>query len=482
MLFNSFQFLAFFLVVSVGFLTLPDRRRLVFLLIASYYFYMCWSPRYITVIWFITIIDDYAVMKIEEAPGQRLRVLYLGLSIVSNFGLLFVFKYAGFAGHSLNALLKSVNLFANIPTLHFLLPIGISFHTFQAVSYTVEVYRGRVPAERSLLHYALYVSFFAQMVAGPIERPYNLIPQFHQPRRLELQRVRTGLELAMWGMFKKVVVADRIAVLVNVVYARPSNFSGPFLALATVLFAIQIYCDFSGYSDMAIGLARIMGFDLMVNFREPYFSQSIAEFWRRWHISLSSWFRDYLYIPLGGNRVGFARWCANIMIVFTLSGLWHGANWTFVIWGALHGVYYVVGRLTAPARRALAGILGEERWPALWRVWRTLFVFGAVTVAWVFFRAQSVGDALYVLAHLFRTEGFRFRDLVTMGLTRFELGVAMAALAGMVLVELLRVGQSRFASRIWEVRPLRWTIYYACVYCIIFFGVFERIEFIYFRF
>jgi alginate O-acetyltransferase complex protein AlgI len=380
--------------------------------------------------------------------------------------------------------LRPLRLFGDIPTLHLMLPIGLSFHTFQAVSYTIEVYRRRVPAERNLLDYALYVSFFPQMVAGPIERPYHLLPQFKERKRVEFASVRAGLELAMWGFFKKMVVADRVAALVNTVYKSPRAFSGPILTLATIFFSIQIYCDFSGYSDIAIGCARIMGFDLMTNFRQPYFAQSIEEFWHRWHISLSTWFRDYLYIPLGGNRVSAPRWCINILIVFTVSGLWHGANWTFVVWGALHGIYYLVGRGTARVRKSLAQMLGEPRMPRVWSAWRMLFTFALVTAAWVFFRAASLGDALYVLTHFYQQGNFRLGDLDVshVGLARSDLVVAAVMIAITFVVDWLLMNESSTASRIWSIKPVRWSLYYACLYSIVFFGVFGQLEFIYFRF
>ena len=483
MLFNSFQFLVFFPIVVTAFFALPDRARKVFLLIASYYFYMCWRPAYIAVIWFITLLDYFAGIMIEDATEERSRRFFLGLSIVGNFGLLFVFKYFDFFGGSLSQALRPLGLF-DIPTLHFLLPIGLSFHTFQAVSYTIEVYRRRVPAEHNLLDYALYVSFFPQMVAGPIERPYHLLPQFKTPKRVEFASVRYGLELAMWGFFKKVVIADRVAALVNTVYRSPRTFSGPILTLATLFFSIQIYCDFSGYSDIAIGCARIMGFDLMTNFRQPYFSQSIEEFWHRWHISLSTWFRDYLYIPLGGNRVSTPRWCANILVVFTVSGLWHGANWTFVAWGAVHGIFYLVGRGTARLRKSLAQMLGEPSMPRVWTAWRMLFIFALVTAAWVFFRAQSLSDAQFVLTHFYRRGNFRLADLDVfhVGLARSDLLIATMMIAVTFVVDWLLMKESAAARRIWSVRPVRWTLYYACAYSIVFFGVFEHLEFIYFRF
>jgi alginate O-acetyltransferase complex protein AlgI len=484
MLFNSFQFLIFFPIVVVTFFALPDRWRNIFLLIASYYFYMCWRPAYIAVIWFITLLDYFVGIMIEEAANERTRRFFLAVSILGNFGLLFVFKYFNFFAASLSPALRPLNLFGDMPTLSLMLPIGLSFHTFQAVSYTIEVYRRRVPAERNLLHYALYVSFFPQMVAGPIERPYHLLPQFKLPKRIEFASVRYGLELAMWGFFKKVVVADRVAALVNVVYHAPRTFSGPILTLATIFFAIQIYCDFSGYSDIAIGCAKIMGFDLMTNFRQPYFSQSIDEFWHRWHISLSTWFRDYLYIPLGGNRVSTPRWSLNILIVFTVSGLWHGANWTFVAWGAVHGFYYLVGRVTSRWRRSIAQMLGEARMPRVWTAGRMIVTFALVTAAWVFFRARSLGDAQYVLTHFYQRGNFQLADLDVfhVGLARSDLLVAVAMSAVVFVVDWTLMNSSLTARKIWSIKPARWALYYACTYSIVFFGVFEHLEFIYFRF
>jgi len=484
MLFNSIQFLIFFPIVVSVFFALPHRSREIFLFIASYYFYMCWRPAYIVVIVFITLLDYFAGRMLESATDERTRKFFLGLSIVGNFGLLFVFKYFDFFGGALSDAMRPLRLFGDVPVLHFALPIGLSFHTFQAVSYTIEVYRRRVPAERNLLDYALYVSFFPQMVAGPIERPYHLLPQFKTPKRIEFDAVRSGLELALWGFFKKVVVADRLAGFVNVVYAAPHAYSGPTLTLATIFFAIQIYCDFSGYSDIAIGCARIMGFELMTNFRQPYFAQSIEEFWHRWHISLSTWFRDYLYIPLGGNRVSTARWCANIMIVFTFSGLWHGANWTFVLWGTLHGAFYLIARLTARMRHAIAQALGEQSMPRVFAGWRILFTFALVTFAWVFFRAQSLSDAMYVVTHFYRMGNFHLKelDVFHVGLVRSDLltSVILAAIA--LIVESLIANQNVTARNLWQMRPMRWALYYACAYSIIFYGVFERLEFIYFRF
>ena len=324
MLFNTFQFFVFFVVSWVVFLFLRGIPRRIFLLLASYYFYMCWSTKYIWVIWGITVIDFVAGIQIDRANKESVRKVYLALSLAANLGLLAFFKYSNFLTASLGSVLSTLGLQWDVPLLNIILPVGLSFHTFQAMSYTFDVYARKAPAEHSLLNYALYVAFFPQMVAGPIERPNQLLPQFHREPTPNLASVRSGLTLGMWGLFKKMVIADGVASYVNMIYSRPRGYAGSALLLATFLFGIQIYCDFSGYTDIALGLAQMMGYELRINFRQPYLSRSIGEFWRRWHISLSSWFRDYLYIPLGGNRVPVARNYLNLMITFLVSGLWHG--------------------------------------------------------------------------------------------------------------------------------------------------------------
>ena len=348
MLFNSFQFLFFFVVVWLLFLVTRGTTRKIILLVASYYFYMCWSTRYIFVIWGITVIDYVAGLQIEKAERPGRRRLYLGVSLFCNLSLLVLFKYFNFLTGSLRSASHLFGLQYDPPLLAIILPVGLSFHTFQAMSYTIEVYRRRVPAEKNLLEYALYVAFFPQMVAGPIERPYELLPQFHREPKVSFAGVRSGMVQALWGLFKKMVLADNVADFVRLVYDTPRHYDGAALLLATLLFSIQIYCDFSGYTDIALGIARMMGYELRINFLQPYFSRSVGEFWRRWHISLSTWFRDYVYIPLGGNRVKLSRHYLNLMITFVISGLWHGANWTFVVWGFLHGLYLIVAQATAP--------------------------------------------------------------------------------------------------------------------------------------
>jgi D-alanyl-lipoteichoic acid acyltransferase DltB (MBOAT superfamily) len=403
------------------------------------------------------------------------------MSIAANVGILAIFKYYNFLNDNVAVLFKTADWSYPVPGLGIILPVGLSFHTFQAMSYTIEVYRGNWRAERHFGIYALYVMFFPQLVAGPIERPQNLLPQFRAKHEFDYVQVTDGLKRMTWGMFKKVVIADRLSEFVNVIYDAPRAHSGATLAVATVMFAFQIYCDFSGYSDIAIGAAEVMGFRLMENFKRPYFSKSISEFWTRWHISLSSWFRDYVYISLGGNRVSTGRWRRNVMIVFALSGLWHGANWTFVIWGLLHGLYIVTGRAFAPLRRRVVEAFNLQRFPIVLRLLQVAVTFSLVTFAWIFFRAKTVGDALYIVASMLRGAG--------------DLRLTMASLGGhyllnsvLVVCLLLAVHllQRRYRLRtvisrqpIW----LRFALYDAAILAIILFGHFEGSQvFIYYEF
>jgi len=311
------------------------------------------------------------------------------------------FKYFNFANENIAAFANFIGWNYPIENLSIILPIGLSFHTFQSLSYTIEVYRGHQKAERHYGYLALYVLFYPQLVAGPIERPQNILHQLHEEHRFEYQRVADGLKWMAWGMFKKVVIADRMALFVNPIYDSPTSHEGPALVFATLAFAIQIYCDFSGYSDIALGSAQVMGIKLMKNFQHPYFARSISEFWRRWHISLSTWFRDYVYIPLGGNRSGARRTAINLFITFLLSGLWHGASWTFVIWGALHGIYIILNHWIEPRWTRFRDSGFAKRFPSLHNGLSLLSTFGLVCFAWIFFRASTLPDAFYIVTHLF---------------------------------------------------------------------------------
>ncbi len=475
MLFNSFQFLFFFIVVWLLFLLTRGTPRKVILLIASYYFYMCWSTRYIFVIWGITLIDYVAGLEIEKAGRVGRRRLYLGLSLFCNLSLLVIFKYFNFLTGSLRGASHLFGLQYDPPLLAIILPVGLSFHTFQAMSYTIEVYRRRVPAEKNLLEYALYVAFFPQMVAGPIERPYELLPQFHREPKVTYEGVRAGMVQALWGLFKKMVLADNVADFVKLIYDTPRHYNGSALVLATLLFSIQIYCDFSGYTDIALGLARMMGYELRINFMQPYFSRSVGEFWRRWHISLSTWFRDYLYIPLGGNRVKLSRHYANLMITFVISGLWHGANWTFVAWGFLHGLYLIVAQATAPFLPRVA------RAPRLQAFLKTVLTFALVTFAWIFFRANTLQDSWFIATHLLPLGRLDSFLLKVGGFSRATAPYLVMSIITMFVVEWWIAHPSR-VPRLWARPAFRALAYNACIYAIVFFGFFGHRDFIYFQF
>jgi alginate O-acetyltransferase complex protein AlgI len=399
MLFNSAAFLIFFPVVTTAYFLLPHRFRWMLLLAASCYFYMAFIPKYILILAVTITVDYFAGLGLERFEGRTKRWVLIS-SILTNIGMLAFFKYFNFANENLAALANFIGWNYPIQSLAIILPIGLSFHTFQSLSYTIEVYRGRQKAERHFGYLALYVMYYPQLVAGPIERPQNILHQLHTEHHFDYPRVTDGLKRMAWGMFKKVVVADRMVQFVNPVYSNPTNYDGPALVLATLAFAIQIYCDFSGYSDIALGSAQVMGVRLMKNFDHPYFARSISDFWRRWHISLSTWFRDYLYIPLGGSRVSKPRWAFNLFITFLISGLWHGANWTYIIWGALHGSYFVLSTLTEPFWGRLSMLTRLDQLPRLKAALAMSVTFSLVTFAWIFFRAASLSDALYITRHL----------------------------------------------------------------------------------
>lgn len=405
MLFNSLDFIIFFPVVAFLYFLIPARGKNIWLLAASYYFYMSWNAGYAALILCSTVIT-YTCGRLLERAGQiedgkkkRFRKkCCLAVGLTANLSLLFLFKYYGFVASALEALLPCLGISLKMPEISLLLPVGISFYTFQALGYTIDVYREELRAEKSFIRYALFVSFFPQLVAGPIERAGNLLAQFRRKDcRFDYERAREGLLIMLWGYFLKLVLADRIAIFVNTIYGDYESYGGVYLILATVLFAFQIYCDFAGYSVIATGAARIMGFTLMENFDAPYLSCSVSEFWRRWHISLSSWFRDYLYIPLGGNRRGRRRKFLNLFLVFCVSGLWHGANWTFVIWGALNGLYQIAGELCRPLRERLCRLFHVRSGGLGQRLAGMAVTFCLVDFGWLFFRAQSVGEAFAMI-------------------------------------------------------------------------------------
>ena len=397
MLFNSFQFIVFYIIVAFLHGMLPQRLRWILLLASSYLFYMSWRVEYVVLLFAATAINFIAGIGMGRATRQGTKRILLMLSLLVSLGILFSYKYLNFFIESLGIAMNVAGIQNDLPYFDVILPLGISFYTFQSVGYAIDVYRGTTKVEKHFGIFALYVSFFPQLIAGPIERSQNLLPQFRNPKPLTGERLRDGLQLMLWGAFKKIVVADRISTVVETVYSNPESYSGPILILATFFFSIQIYCDFSGYSDIAIGSARVLGYDLMKNFQRPYFATSAKDFWRRWHISLSTWFRDYVYKPLGGNRVTMRRWAINTMIVFVVSGLWHGANWTFIAWGALHGLYLLLESWTQRPRQWLVEATFLSTHPNLYRAIKIPLVFVLMMAGWVFFRAESLADALSIL-------------------------------------------------------------------------------------
>jgi alginate O-acetyltransferase complex protein AlgI len=481
MLFNSLEFAIFFpIVVSLYFL-LPHRYRWVLLLAASYYFYMSWKPEYIILLLASTTIDYFLALRLATESRPIFRRTFLIMSLMANLGLLFSFKYFNFFNDSFRTLFQKAELAYPIPALNILLPVGISFYTFQTMSYMIDVYRGKTQAEKHFGIFALFVSFFPQLVAGPIERSDNLLPQFYKKHRLDYDQVVSGLQIMLWGLFKKLVIADRLALMVDMVYGNPTQYTGLPLIIATYAFAFQIYCDFSGYSDIAIGAARVMGFDLMQNFRQPYYAQSIPEFWRRWHISLSTWFRDYVYVPLGGSRVEVPRWCLNILIVFIVSGLWHGAKWTFIIWGTLHGLFMVITILWNRATERVQWTLSLPK--VITRILKIFVTFNLVAFSWIFFRANSLSDADYIVSHLFTNMGVKLSLRNIIPISKFEFSIAFIAIILMEFIHWLQV--RNISTRIFvRDRPiwLRWSVYYMLVLIIIVFGKFGLKEFIYFQF
>lgn len=463
MTFTSIEFILFFIIVVPLYFVSPYRWRLFLLLVASYYFYAFWEANYLILIIFSTVVDYVVGRRLGQVdPAQtRQRQFLLAASVVVNLGVLFIFKYFNFFSDSIAATLTALSIPFDQPTLRVLLPVGISFYTFQSMSYTIDVYRRQIEPEPDFVRFATFVAFFPQLVAGPIERASNMLPQFKQKFAFDYANAVLGLRQILWGAFKKIVIADRLAPYVNAVYANPQSYDGTALIIATVFFAFQIYCDFSAYSDIAIGTARMMGFNLMENFRQPYFSLSVREFWQRWHISLSTWFRDYLYIPLGGNRVSFSRNLLNLLIVFVVSGLWHGASWTFVIWGALHGIYVVVESIL---RRYDIHLLPQALPPVMAAGIRMIVTFILTNIAWVFFRADSLDTALYITTHFFDPTGdlnwlHPYQGLSPLGAT-YEFLTSLAVISILLFVDGLqaRIGLDAVLNRL--ALPIRWGIYY----------------------
>jgi len=488
MLFNSVEFMIFFPVVVLLYFILPFKFRWALLLVSSCIFYMFYNPAYIFLMFFSIIINYLAVILLEKTDKQSKKKMYLLISLISSLGLLFLYKYFNF----FNGLLGSIINFAggnySFSGLDLILPMGISFYTFQTLSYTIDVYRGNCKAERHFGYFALYVTFFPQLVAGPIERSDRLLPQLHQSHKFDYTRVVAGLRRMLWGFLKKVIIADNLAAVVNIIFANPQNYDGFTLIIGVLFFNIQIYCDFSAYSDIAIGSAKVMGIELMENFRRPYFARNIAEFWKRWHISLTTWFKDYLYIPLGGSRVSKARRNFNVIVVFLTSGLWHGANLTYIAWGAVHAVLQFFGEATKKIRGNIYDALRIPQNSKLKRVFQTCITFILVCLAGTVFRSANLSDAFYICTHLLdKNSVYNLKQcLENLGLSSMNVLLIYLTLFAVLilfikeLLEELNIQKLRNVSRYPLI--LRWGAYLFILFFIIIAGSFTNQEFIYFQF
>lgn len=487
MLFNSIDFLVFFPIVTIIFFVIPKKLRTLWLLIASYYFYMSWNPKYVVLIAISTVITFVSGLLMEKTKRTYEKKLVVALSLTSNLVILGIFKYADFVLQMLSSITSRFGLGTIDRRLDLLLPVGISFYTFQALSYTIDVYRGNIKAERNILNYALFVSFFPQLVAGPIERSGNLLCQLQKVSEIKLwnfERVRDGLLLMLWGLFQKLVIADRASMLVNQVYGNYKDYGFFELVIASVLFAFQIYCDFGGYTNVARGAARVMGFSLMQNFRQPYFAVSIKDFWRRWHISLTSWFTDYLYIPLGGNQKGFIRQCVNIFIVFAISGLWHGASYHFVAWGLLHAGYQIAGNIKNHIWKKLKA-KDDIQDSFSRRLGKRIVTFALVDFAWVFFAADHLQHAYGIFRQMFTT--FQTASIYEIGLDRGNWFMLSFGIVVLMTVDYIHErGNSVFLLVNRQTIWFRWVLYLGLIWCIILFGIYgvgyDSSQFIYFQF
>lgn len=499
LLFNSLQFLVFFPIVLLVYYIIPSKIRYIWLLIASYYFYMCWNAKYALLLLFSTIVTYLSGILMEHIKNKegisaerkvRLKKWCVAGSFVLNLSVLFFFKYFEFAVTNINHIFSLIKVELNIPTFDVLLPVGISFYTFQALSYTMDIYRDEIYAEKNFLRYALFVSFFPQLVAGPIERSKNLLKQLAVPTKINWDMARQGLLLMLWGYFLKIVLADRIAIFVDTVYGDYHKYGGFYIIVATLLFAVQIYCDFYGYSTIAMGAAMILGIKLMENFDAPYLSKSVAEFWRRWHISLSSWFRDYLYIPLGGNRKGKFRKYFNLMVVFLTSGLWHGAQWSFVVWGGLNGIYQIIGSILKPVRDKLVSVFELRRETFSHKLFKVISTFVLVDFAWLFFRASSFRDALAMIKSMFTEYNpwILFDDsLYNCGLDIKNFSLMLIAIGILIIADIfkykgIKISEAILKQEYW----FRWLVFSVSAALILLFGIwgssYDAANFIYFQF
>lgn len=482
MLFNSIDFAIFLPIVFVlyWFATSKSlKAQNILIVLASYVFYGWWDWRFLSLIFFSTIIDFSVGILLNKTNNEHKRKALLWLSILVNLGFLGFFKYFNFFMDNFKEAFTFLGYSFNGYTLNIILPVGISFYTFQTMSYTLDVYKRKLKPTKDVIAFGAFVSFFPQLVAGPIERASNLLPQFYKSRTFNYSQATDGMRQILWGLFKKIVIADNCAEYANMIFNNSSDYSGSTLVIGALFFAFQIYGDFSGYSDIAIGTARLFGFNLMQNFAFPYFSRDIAEFWRRWHISLSTWFRDYLYIPLGGSRGGMLMKIRNTFIIFVVSGFWHGANWTFIVWGALNAIYFLPLMLSNKNRHNLDVVANSRAWPTAKEVFFVLITFVLTVFAWIFFRAENISHALNYISEILSSSLFE----VPIFYKRFNALVISALVIFMLLIE-WQGRRNKFALENFGLRwnrQVRHSFYYLIIFAIYWFGGEEQ-QFIYFQF
>lgn len=481
MLFNSLSFAIFLpIVFALYWLTKGRRKQNILLMIASYYFYACWDWRFLFLLAFSTVLDYYTGIKIEESEKKSSKKFWFWLSVSVNLGFLGFFKYYNFFAESFAELLSGFGLHVDPWILQIILPVGISFYTFHGLSYVIDIYKERIKAEKSWIDYALFVSFFPLLVAGPIERATHLLPQIKKDRTFNYTNAVDGLRQILWGLFKKMVVADNCAHYANIIFNDYNNYTGVTLIFGAILFAFQIYGDFSGYSDIALGTARLFGFDLLRNFSYPYFSRDIAEFWRRWHISLSSWFRDYLYIPLGGSKGGNWMRVRNTFIIFIVSGFWHGSNWTFIVWGFLNALFIMPSIVLKTNRNNLDIVAQGKLFPNFREIFQLIITFSLACFAWIFFRSASVTDAFAYIVRIFSTlgQGIGYPYKLLNG----DLKVLIFILI-MLIFEWIMREQLHPLRKPFTMLPTagRWIIYFLLAILVLLFAG-EQAEFIYFQF
>ena len=491
MLFNSTEFMIFFPITLIFYWIFPKKYRYICLFIASYTFYMFWNPKYAMLMGTSTVVTFLSGVLIEKLKYKRTVVAF---SFIINLAILIFFKYFDFLLQNINIVLSALNIQLINKPFDVILPVGISFYTFQALSYTIDVYRGEIKSEKNIIKYALFVSFFPQLVAGPIERSNNLLIQIEnleKVKRFDYERITEGLTLMLFGYFQKMVIADRAAILVDTVFNGYYEYNSMALILAAIFFAIQIYCDFGSYSLIAIGTAKVMGINLMENFNTPYFARSVKEFWGRWHISLSTWFRDYLYIPLGGNRCSNIRKSFNILVTFLVSGLWHGANFTFIAWGAIHGIFHIIEEQLKPIKEKYLNKFKIKTNAFSFALIEIIITFIIVDLAWIFFRAETIHDAIHYIQRIFtRIDLWTLFDgtLYGLGLSIFEMNILIIALFILIAFDLVKYTRKESIFEFLNKQNLyfRWFVMLFLIFYIIVYGKygagFDPKQFIYFQF